>query len=179
MIEIISETDLNNLIQNRIEESQQLEYKSSLAINDTKEISKDVSAMANSAGGTLIYGIKEFDIKESNHLPEKIDPVNRLNHSREWLEQVINSNIQPKINGLIITPIETNENINSVVYIVKIPQSDTAHQAKDGKYYKRNNFTVNYMQDFEIRDIMNRNKNPKIVMEFELVNYNYKKGNLS
>ena len=55
--------DINNFISNKIEENLNLDYKASDALqrNDkkTNEISKDVSAFANSDVGLIIYGIKE------------------------------------------------------------------------------------------------------------------------
>lgn len=93
------------------------------------EISKDVSAMANSNGGKLIYGLTEEE-----HLPGKIDPIDREKYSKEWLEQIIQGNIRPKIEGLRIYPIEIDSDAKKVVYIIDIPQSTTAHQASDQKY---------------------------------------------
>ena len=60
-----------------------------------------------------------------------------------------------------ITPVYTKKD-NEVIYVVNIPKSDTAHQAKDKRYYKRYNFESVMMEDYEIKDIINRVKNPKI-----------------
>lgn len=124
--------------------------------------------MANAAGGSIIYGIKEFDETAKRHLPEKIDPLNRTDISKEWLEQVINTNIQPKVEGIIITPVTIDDAKGTVVYVVKVPQSTTAHQANDKKYYKRYNFESVPMEDYEIRDIMSRSKHPDVTLEFVL-----------
>ena len=43
-----------------------------------------------------------------------------------------------------------------------VPQSYTAHQARDHAYYRRHNFNVLPMEDYELRDVMNRRKRPKI-----------------
>ena len=54
--------DLQKLIQNEIEESTVLEYKGSFAKQNPKwkeELAKDISALANSNGGTIIFGIRE------------------------------------------------------------------------------------------------------------------------
>lgn len=161
---------IQSYITNQVEENLNLDYKAADALQKTdgkkKEISKDVSAMANSAGGVIIYGIKEFSQSVKEHLPEKIDPVKRLDISKEWLEQVINSNIQPKIEGIIITPVPVGA--DTVIYAVEIPQSSTAHQANDKKYYKRYNFESVAMEDYEIRDIMSRIKHPVVELEFQL-----------
>lgn len=163
--------DLNQLILIGAEENQQLEYKSPQALEGeaaSKEIGKDVSAMANASGGVIIYGIKEYDQKEKRHLPEKISSLDRVNFSKERLEQIINSNISPRIDGLLVIPISIEEP-NKVVYVVEIPQSTTAHQnTKDCIYYKRYNTEVLRMQDYEIRDVMNRLTHPKIEIQFQL-----------
>src|SRR5215469_5667543 len=98
----------NQLITNKVQESLNLDYKAAGALENTpnnkKEITKDVSAMANSNGGTLIYGIKEFDDADKKYLPEKIDSIDQSKITKEWLEQIINT-ISPRIEGIIITPI--------------------------------------------------------------------------
>jgi hypothetical protein len=127
-----------------------------------KEISKDVSSFANSDGGVIIYGMKEFDEKEKIHLPEKLSPVNRGEYSKEWLENVITGNITPIINELIIYPVSLEEPANSVAYVVEIPKSFTAHQAIDNKYYKRQNFKAIPMEDWEVKDVINRASRPII-----------------
>ena len=102
---IWNEEQLLSHIDNFVEEGQQLEYKAADALKRTdggmNEITKDVSAMANSAGGILIYGMKEYSDPTNKHLPEKIDPIDRTQFSKEWLEHVI-SNIEPKMTGLLI-----------------------------------------------------------------------------
>lgn len=160
---------LQTLIKNQIEESLHLEYKASgsLSVQDNKksEISKDVSAMANSDGGVLIYGIKE-----DKNLAMEIEPINRKDFSKEWLEQVIQAKIQPRINGIQIFPISIEN--EGVVYVIEIPKSNTAHQAADYRYYKRHNFMSVAMNDYEIRDILNRTKNPEIELEFKYIREN-------
>ena len=89
----------------------------------------------------------------------ELDPVDRSEFSKEWIEHIIQG-IQPKIAGLKIHPVSLDQTGNSVCYVVVIPESDTAHQAKDGRYYKRYNFESQFMQDRDIRDVMERRKVP-------------------
>lgn len=161
---------LNQLIANKIEESPELEYKAAPALqNESKrvmEISKDVSSFANSSGGLIIYGMAEDQAHKQ--FPSNIDPINRRNISKEWLEQIINSRIRPRIHGLKIHVIVMPENQDQVVYILEIPKGDTAHQADDRRYYRRHNFTTEQLLDHEIRDIMGRGKNAEIIVDFEI-----------
>jgi len=162
-------TYLQQLIENGIEENPELEYKAaaSLQREDKKvmEITKDVSSFANSNGGILIYGIAENPADK--HLPGKIDPVDRKGINKEWLEQIINSRIRPRIHGLKIHVITLPDDDGKLVYILEIPKGETAHQADDKRYYRRHNFMVEPLYDHEVRDIMGRQKNPEIQIEFD------------
>ena len=158
-----SEDRLRSLIVDRTEESTRLEYKHPDALGKDlakkKEIAKDVSSMANGAGGHLIYGIAEFADRARKHLPESLIPVDRTKFSREWLEQVVTGNVRPPIRGLLIHPVPIGASPTDVVYVVEVPESTTAHQvtaAGDFRYYRRSNFQAVPMEDYEIRLVMHR-----------------------
>jgi hypothetical protein len=154
------EARIQQLIDDEIEESVTLDYKASAALGKTdgkkKEISKDVTAMANSAGGTIIYGVSEHQQANKQHLPKSIDPIDRTKFSKEWLEHVINSNTHPRIEGLVIHPVGLASGSTDAVYVVEIPQSTVPHQARDFRYYKRYNFESLPMLDYEVNDVRNR-----------------------
>lgn len=159
---------IQQYIDDDIEESLGLDYKAADALQKIparkREISKDVSAMANSEGGLIIYGVAE-DPNEK-HRPGFIDPIDRREISKEWLEQVINSNIKPIIQNVIIHPVDIDTDPNHVVYVVEIPQSNTIHQAKSLKYYMRYNFESTGMDDYMIRAMMNRGHTPRVEVAF-------------
>ena len=165
-----TEEDLLLLIKDKVGERQDLEYKQCAALDlgeDRKkiEVSKDVSALANSGGGTIIYGIVE-----DKHLPVNIDEgFDPTVISKERLEQVILGNIRPRIQGLTIKPVHLSTRARGrYAYVVHVPQSSTAHQASDKKYYKRFNFKCEAMEDYEIRDVMNRTTHPFLIPKFEI-----------
>jgi hypothetical protein len=167
-----TEQRLQALIDEGVEESLTLEYKAGAALADNakKEITKDVSAFANSAGGTLVYGIKEYAADTGKaHLPEQIDPIDRAAFSKERLEHVIAS-IRPRIEGVVIeaVPIQ-GVGSNAVVYVVEVPKGTTAHQALDQRYYRRYNFQSAPMADHEIRDVMGRRQHPDVHIALSLV----------
>lgn len=162
---------LQRHLDDQVHESLNLDYKGADSLDKSpgkkKEIHKDVSAMANSAGGVVIYGIREYDDKERRHLPERFDPVDQSVFTREWLEQVI-SGIQPRIQGLGITPVSVGPEPKDAIFVVEVPASSTAHQAGDKRYYKRYDFSSVAMNDYEIRDVMNRSAHALIDLEFKL-----------
>ena len=158
---------VQRFIDDQIQESLTLEYKAAAALEKVEkkkaEITKDVSAMANSDGGTIIYGLSEGQ----NHMPADIDPIDWSTISKEWLEQVIDG-IRPRIDRVIIHPVQLTDSPDKVVYVVQIPRSTTAHQARDKRYYKRRNFKCDPMEDYEIRDVMNRATLPDADVEFSV-----------
>ncbi len=165
MLKLETKADLQRLIDDEIQESLTLEYKASpaLAKGKVNELCKDVSAFANSAGGQIVYGIVESDRK-----PTAIDDGSDL--SREWIEQVIDSNIQQRIEGLVIAPIALATGRHA--YVVTIPQASgrAPHQAPDHRYYKRQNFQSVPMEDYEVRDVMHRASTPELDVALAFLN---------
>ena len=159
------EEDLLGLISRKQEENLQLEFKRANSLlptdkNENKiEISKDVSSFANSIGGTIVYGIAESSDKPS--FASELTPIDPGQVSKEWLEQVINSRIHPRIQGIVVNPVELRTtHTGKFAYVLSIPQSATAHQASDKRYYKRYNFQSVAMEDYEIRQTINRTSHP-------------------
>lgn len=163
-----TEDDLLELITLAVQENLELDYKRCDALQkiDSKknEISKDVSAFANSAGGTIVYGVKEV-----GHLPQEIDTgLDPAEITREWLEQVINSRIQRRIDGVRVNQVLlTRTAPGRVAYVVHVPQSNHApHQAWDKRFYKRFNFESVPMEEYEVRDVANRSTSPDLQVQF-------------
>ena len=162
-IEIWSESKILDLINNRAEESIHLEFKDARAFSDRKkkDISQDVSAFANSDGGIIIYGIREED-----HIAKELSFINGRTYTKEWLEQVIQGNIQKRIEGVIIHPIRFNGEIEKSIYVVEIPTSPLApHISSDKKYYRRFNFQSVAMEEYEIRNLYLRTGSSKLEIE--------------
>lgn len=160
--------DIEDLIANEVEENIHLDYKAAGALDkdDRKrsEITKDVSAFANSDGGIIVYGVSEED-----HKPKEISPIDGRIYTKEWLENVIQL-IQPRIENVMIYPIRVDD-IGQSIYVVKIPRSgDAPHMARDKRYYKRFNFKSEPMEDYEVKDLYNRISIPILEIQGCLLN---------
>src|SRR5713101_2967049 len=118
------EADILSLITNSVKESLELDYKQCASLQKTdgkkKEISKDVSAFANSAGGTIVYGMIE-----NGQMPMSIDiGYDPTDISKEWLDNVISSTISPRLEQVFINQIELpTTHPGKVIYVVEIPQA--------------------------------------------------------
>jgi len=149
---------LKNLLDHNEEESLKLEFKNSEALKNKKEVAKDASAMANSAGGLIIYGLNEEDHKGSS-----LSPVDGDKYNKEWLENILISNIHRPIKELKIHPIRIDNKISETVYVVEIPESDDSpHMASNNRYYRRHNFQSIPMDEYEVRSLYFKTKSPDL-----------------
>lgn len=143
---------LQRLIEDQIEESSKLEYKRELP-KDYKELAKDISSFANASGGIIIYGIEEED-----HKPKKLYPLEA--GLKEKIENIIISYLSPKLSVKIV-PIDCTKPTGGqyyIIYILKSPESPHMIVGKkDYRYYKRCNFSSVPMEDYEIRDSIEKN----------------------
>lgn len=165
-MEIRTLEDIQLLIDRQVEESTTLEYKRCFAKEKDRlreDIAKDISAMANANGGTIIYGLKEKPLSGGNSIPEGLNPISGI--SKDQITQIISSTISPKIEDIEITfiPVESD---GSGLFVVKIPKGKTAHQnLRTHQYHKRRNATIDVLEDHEIRDIMNRQASAPLIIE--------------
>jgi hypothetical protein len=166
-----NEEKVGSYIRDKIEESINLDYEAAGALakrpEKIVEITKDISAFANSAGGTIIYGLREFAAEDKRHMAEKLDPIDRREFSKEWLEHIAGK-IQPRP-ATVIHPVQLASAPEHVAYVVEIAQGTTAHQADDCRYYRRYNFESVPMRDFEVRDVMHRKVIPVVKTELRII----------
>ncbi len=151
--------DIENIVRTGRSEDLHFEIKSGLALSPggqpTNELTKDISAFANSDGGVIIYGVAEQD-----GAAVRFEPVAEPKASKDWLEQVIHSRIHPIVDGLRIREFSHSSGTGRIVLVI-IPQSFRGpHQAGDKRYYKRYESRAVPMEDYEIRDVLTRRGSP-------------------
>ncbi|MGC2780893.1 MAG: ATP-binding protein [Bradyrhizobium sp.] len=167
------ESDLESIVKADQKETTTLDYKRSAALafkdktllknnkgtlgeKHRHDLICDVAAIANAEGGIIIYGIAERD----GGYPEKVDDGADLNTvSAEQIEQIILNNINPRVEGVIVHPIELkSKGKGTCAFVVSIPKAhkNAPHQADDKLYYKRHDATKLIMEDNEIRDKVGR-----------------------
>jgi len=156
--------DVQALIQASVRESQALEYKTAtnqFSDREKGEISKDVSAMANSGGGTIIYGVSTDPVDKTR--PAAIEPIAIVNV--ETFDRVVNSQIRPPILGLSkkVLPVD-----NPRVMIVDVPESENPpHQSLyDSKYYRRSGVETRPMEHDLVALYFGRITGPILSLEF-------------
>lgn len=162
-MKVTEEKDLLTLIEGKVRENIHLEYKDKRALDDNSKIAKSISAMANSDGGIIIYGLCDND---KDQAPDEIDWI-KDPKKEEKIHQVVNSRISPQIEGIKTILIENTKNKNEFVIIVDVPKSEIApHQDsmnKDEKRFWRRRGSIITQMDFcEIEDLFFKRKRPKL-----------------
>ncbi len=101
-------------------ETQTLEFKRGLPSNDDKgkhEFLKDVCGLANADGGDLVFGISEDNGEASGVEPISTEPPDAV---KRRLRQILDSGIQPRLNGVQFVEVRVN---GGYVLVVRVPTS--------------------------------------------------------
>ena len=133
--------------------------------NFTRMLARDISAFANTEGGTIVFGMQENRGRPriALDLDEGIDP-NIL--SLDQLRHVTDISIRPRLSGIQCHTIPlSGERTDRVVYVITVPKGDTAYQANDYIYYARDGFRSEPMPDHLVRLIMLRGSTATATLE--------------
>ena len=153
-------SDIQNLINQKVEENKMLEYKDPDILAYPKRLSEMVSAFLNAEGGLIIIGVCENKPNEKDRLQARIYPTDikfvDSKYTKERVEQMIFSNIycsaRPEIRVL---PIRDTNDSSKAVFLVEIPQGeDPPYRAVDNRYYRRLNVTKYPLAHYEIADFL-------------------------
>ena len=139
--------DIEFLLENKIDESDVLDYKIEM-IKD-QDLVKHVCAFANTRGGHIIFGVKESG---KGGYPTEINGLDTSDLNKERLEQIILSHIIPRLD-VKIKSIEIPDSEKSIL-LIQIPDSyQKPHQSNlSKKFYKRFQFESAEMTESEISD---------------------------
>jgi len=152
VLEKIDCKDLETLVQNSVAEGKSIEYKLLLPGNtdkDKKEFLADVSSFANTAGGDLIFGLRE-----ENGVAVKIEGIAVLNTDEEIrkYDNLIRDGIEPRIQAAIHKVQVDDERVAIIIRICKswIGPHRVIFQGHD-KFYARNSGGKYALDTMELR----------------------------
>lgn len=153
--------DLDKLIGQA--ESFRLDFKQSRMFEDDANkiidnLTREVSAFANTEGGTIVVGIAEKRDGRTRYAERIDEGIDISKWSPEWIQQSIEANIRPHLTGLRIRVVPIDQDRNRCAVVISVPQGTTAYQAKDYLYYGRSEYESKPLPDHEIRLRMQRGK---------------------
>jgi Putative DNA-binding domain len=155
----ITEDALQSLI--GLEEGRQIEFKLTLPdrSNDgCKEFLKDVSALANTFGGDIYYGVRSGANQNGHTVATAVEGVSGVDADAELLrlENLIRDSIKPRIVGYGMKPVHLSN--SNTVFIVRVPRSWNCPHVVDRqghwRFYYRNSSGCHPMDVSEVRAAM-------------------------
>lgn len=135
-------------------------------------LSKAVSAMANSGGGFIVLGMKDpgggvWEVDDGG-----VDLAIKGSSTREWLEDLLPPLVDGSLTSLNVYAFSKSANKFKLasgrgVFVVEIPDSEQApHQAIDNRYYARVGGKSRPIGHKLVSDIFHRRRDPFIELEF-------------
>lgn len=122
----ITEEDLQELVDNRVQEGKRLEYKRELSLDydgHGEKFLAEITSFANTSGGDLIIGMDEDDdTGEPELYPLNLDNIDE--EISRW-ESVLRTGVQPRLPSYQIESVTVSDDngIGGTVLVVRVRQS--------------------------------------------------------
>jgi hypothetical protein len=132
----LSKEHLESMVTLKVPESEVIEYKRELKLGtsaEKRELCKDLSALSNSHGGHLIFGIAE----DSDGRADQIVGIPFSGDDEDKFNQIVTSGITPRLQRF--EPHKVPIGPDRVIFVVKVTPDGQLRQVKhdDNRYYKR------------------------------------------
>ncbi len=132
----LTETDLQRLVAENVDEGPRLDFKAEPVGGDReakKRFAADICAMANSAGGDIVYGIAEDKSGRAASLnPLSVDADAEVLR----LTNLVTDLIEPKLHGVRFQDVRLES--GGIVIVGRVPRSSAGiHRVKGGEFYVR------------------------------------------
>jgi hypothetical protein len=151
-----TEADLRQLCIDRVPEHQRLDYKEELKLEpprERRELLKDITSLANSNGGVLIYGIREDKHSDLGHIAGSLQPIQDAS-LLDKANRIIRSSVSPTVECYLHLILASQGGFYIVAHV---PQSHSRpHAITLGNrldWYIRRNQDNFPMTEPEIRDM--------------------------
>lgn len=152
-LEDVAERDLQRLIDGRVREEEDLDFKADLYKTNDKdrvELAKDVAALANRRGGVLVLGVAD-----ENGEAVGLSPVAMSEKEELRMRQVLADRVAPTPN-VSIRRVPTDSSKELGYYLLDVPASaDRPHAVRreiDLRYPARYGAQTRYLSESEVAD---------------------------
>lgn len=125
----LTEADLRRVVDSQIPESVDLDWKKDFYQGTDagkKELAKDVSAMANTAGGMVVIGVDDGK-QDHAHALAPFEPV--PGRGEEWIRSVLANWIQPVVPNVGVRPVRSTAHEGKIYWVLTVPPSTQAPHA--------------------------------------------------
>ena len=151
-LEQVTWADLGELIEDRVEEIQDLEFKRQHYDSDEKgnrEAAKDIAAFANTTGGVIILGLAQ----DTQGLAHSLNPVSLGEAQIQRYQHIVASRVKPLALFSAIPVIESTSHLQGALLLVIDRSMSAPHALKinDGLLYpRRHGRMTNFLLEHEV-----------------------------
>lgn len=157
-IALITEADLQGLVDQEENESRTLDYKEMITLSGdaTTSFRKDVTAFANSNGGDIVVGIRDVEGRPAELCGFEIDNMTEEQYVMR-LTDILQSRIKPRVQGIKIQTLLLSN--GRYACIVRVPRSyGRPHQievgTKDFQFWLRHDRSNQRMDIDDLRAVI-------------------------
>jgi len=164
-VDTLNAADINRLVDNKVQESKLLDYKMDLRLGqdkDKKEFLYDITSMANTEGGCLVYGIEESKDEKGQNTgtPEAIVGITIDNYDKlvQQVEDIIKGNTDPGIASIGLNRLVVGGKNILIIGISKslgLPVMVTFNETN--KFYRRRNSGKYAVDVYELNQMFMQN----------------------
>lgn len=131
--------DIQLLIDNKIDESINLDYKQSSddPQKDCDNLAEVISSFLNTDGGIIGFGIAESRDKDNHRYPSSITWTKT---TKERIENLLVSRVQPWSEKVVIQRIPNEKEQSEGIFVIEVPKSNHPPHMSNNVYYQRFNF---------------------------------------
>jgi predicted HTH transcriptional regulator len=160
------EAGIKRLISQRVQENVELEFKGKanpgngeLTKDDRRNLGIALSALSNSMGGLLIWGVVAAKNEDKIDCASDPQPIFQIEKFKNEIERAISQAISPKHDGIRVLLIESSEAAGSGYLAIHVERSERRpHRCEFGEkqYFKRIGDSSIAMEHYDIEDSFKR-----------------------
>ena len=159
-----------------------LDYKREVGSSpgERAEMCKDVSALANSEGGMIVYGVDENADRTPRLPPVGTARAFGRQNVEEWAVQVLQGGVQPRM-VFDVEAFPLSGDPNRCLLVIRAQPSPSAPHMVTlngdnryyGRFYRRGNFGNRIAEEYEVREMLERARRLYLGLEEELSRRGY------
>ena len=161
-LESIQKEDIDKLIEDKVEESQHLDYEEIPIKPKFDGLAKHVSGFLNTSGGVVIFGVSE----QKNKIPIKIT---WSSIRKETVENNLYQRVEPWNENIEIAPIQNPADDSKKIFIIIVPKSKNPPHMANHRYHVRLNFQTRPLGHEQVAAIFRQN----YLLKYDLIHTVY------
>lgn len=168
---------LAEMVTNQMQENIQLDFKQKadrshgkLDKSDRQNLGQVLSALSNSMGGLVIFGVDARKGIDNLDCAQRLMPIKQIELFASQVNTAVSNILMPKHDGIQIDIVRENLDSTAGYLIIRVERSDRRpHRSEasgDKQYYKRVSDNSVAMEHFDIEDAFNRLVPPRLDIDW-------------